>query len=66
MAEQKTQPLSKKENRTGRLLMAATAILWGLAGVCVKSITWSSFSLMTVRSLISLLKLMRVERNAVF
>lgn len=63
MAEQKTQPLSKRENRTGRLLMAATAILWGLAGVCVKSITWSSFSLMTVRSLISLLMLAAVKKS---
>ncbi len=55
--------LTKKENRLGRLLMAATAILWGLAGVCVKSITWSSFSLMAVRSLISLLMLVAVKKS---
>lgn len=55
--------LNKKENRLGRLLMAATAILWGLAGVCVKSITWSSFSLMAARSLISLLMLVAVKKS---
>ena len=43
--------------------MASTAILWGLAGVCVKSITWSSFSLLTVRSLISLLMLAAVKKT---
>lgn len=43
--------------------MAATAILWGLAGVCVKSITWSSFSLMAVRSFISLIMLVAVKKS---
>lgn len=43
--------------------MAATAVLWGLAGVCVKSITWSSFSLMAARSLIALLMLTAVKKS---
>lgn len=54
---------SLKEHNKGRLCIAATAILWGLAGVCVKSITWSSFSLMAARSLISLLMLVAVKKS---
>ena len=61
--EEQGKALTKKENRLGRFLMAATAILWGLAGVCVKSITWSSFSLMAVRSFISLIMLVAVKKS---
>lgn len=43
--------------------MAATAILWGLAGVCVKSIEWSSFSVMAVRSVISLIMLFIFKKS---
>lgn len=62
MTEQSANTLSKKEHNIGRFLMAATAILWGLAGVCVKSITWNSFSLMAARSVISLLMLAAVKK----
>lgn len=55
--------ISKKENNIGRLLIAATAVLWGLAGVCVKSIEWSSMSLMAARSLISLIMIFAVKRS---
>lgn len=55
--------LLKKDNNTGRLLMALTAVLWGLAGVCVKSISWSSLSLMAARSIISLTMLFIVKRS---
>lgn len=55
--------LNKKEIRSGRILVAATAILWGLAGVCVKSIEWSSMTLMAARSLISFLMLLGVKRS---
>ena len=55
--------ISSKEHNLGRLLIIMTAILWGLAGVCVKSITWSSVSLMAVRSLISLLMLSAVKKS---
>ena len=33
----------------GRLLIVSTALLWGLAGVCVKSIPWNSLSIMASR-----------------
>lgn len=52
-----TQALSKNQRTLGRTCIALTAILWGLAGVCVKSIEWGSFSLMAARSLISLFML---------
>lgn len=52
-----TETLTKKQKTQGRILMASTAVLWGLAGVCVKSIEWSSFSLMAARSIISLIML---------
>ena len=57
------EQISKKEHNIGRLCIASTAILWGLAGVCVKSISWSSFSLMAVRSLISLFMLVTVKKS---
>ena len=41
--------LEKKEQTRGRLSILATALLWGLAGVCVKSIPWNSFSIMASR-----------------
>lgn len=41
--------LVKKEQTKGRLSILATALLWGLAGVCVKSIPWKSFSIMASR-----------------
>ena len=50
-------------NSLGRLLIVMTAVLWGLAGVCVKSITWNSFSLMAARSLISLIMLSAVKKS---
>ncbi len=40
------------ENK-GRLLMAASALLWGMAGICVRSITWSPLSQIAVRSILS-------------
>lgn len=55
--------ISKKDRSIGKIQIAAAAVLWGLAGVCVKSIEWSSLSLMAVRSLISLLMLFAVKRS---
>lgn len=55
--------VSKREKNTGRLLVAATAVLWGLAGVCVKSIEWGPMSLMAARSLISLIMVFAVKRS---
>lgn len=42
-----TNQLSEKTK--GRLLIVSTALLWGLAGVCVKSIPWNSLSIMASR-----------------
>lgn len=39
----------KKQQTQGRLFIIGTALLWGLAGVCVKSIPWNSFSIMASR-----------------
>lgn len=55
--------ISKRDNNIGRLLMVTTAVLWGLAGVCVKSIEWSSMSLMAARSIISLAMLLVMKRS---
>lgn len=52
-----------EQKRTGRLMIAATAILWGLAGVCVKNICWNSMSIMAVRSLAALLLLAAVRKS---
>lgn len=51
------------QKKTGRLMIAATAILWGLAGVCVKNICWSSMSIMAVRSFVALLLLAAVRKS---
>lgn len=41
----------------GRLLIVSTALLWGLAGVCVKSIPWNPLSIMASRCGIGILML---------
>ncbi len=47
----------------GRLLIVSTALLWGLAGVCVKSISWGTASIIAARSAISLLMALLVKRR---
>ena len=51
------------EHNKGRLYILSTALLWGLAGVCVKILTWSSLSIMAVRSLVSLIMLLIGKRS---
>ncbi len=41
--------ITKKQQTKGRLFIIGTALLWGLAGVCVKSIPWNSISIMASR-----------------
>lgn len=41
----------------GRIIIIITALLWGLTGVCVKSITWSTPAIICARSIISLIML---------
>lgn len=63
-----------KETTKGRLLIVSTALLWGLAGVCVKSIPWSAVSIMAARCFLCVLILlldrrtlrMRLNRRTVF
>lgn len=55
--------LNKKNRNAGRFLLAAAAVLWGLAGVCVKSITWGAMSQIAVRSFLSLLLLLAFKRS---
>lgn len=54
---------NKKQLNIGRLQIALTAVLWGLAGICVKSIEWSSMSLMAARSIISLIMIFCFKRS---
>jgi len=41
------------EKNKGRFYVISAALLWGLAGVCVKSIPWNPMSIMAERSLIT-------------
>ena len=51
------------EKARGRFLIIATALFWGLAGVCVKSIEWNALSIMASRSLISIIILVISRRS---
>ncbi len=53
----------RKGSGAAKAVLVLTAVLWGLAGVCVKSITWSSLSIMAVRSFISLIMVLAVKRS---
>ena len=53
--ETQQNPITKSQRNKGRVLIVVTALLWGLAGVCVKSITWNSMSIMAARSIPSLI-----------
>lgn len=57
------EKISTKQHNIGRFMIISTALLWGLAGVCVKSIPWNSFSLMAVRSFIGLIMLIIYKRS---
>lgn len=50
-----TKALIKNQQTTGRLYIITTALCWGLAGVCVKSIPWNSFSIMASRCFIGII-----------
>lgn len=52
-----TEKSLMKDKTKGRLLIVATALLWGLAGVCVKSIPWHSVSIMAARCGIGIIML---------
>lgn len=53
----------KNDKTAGRLIILCTALLWGLTGVCVKSISWGAMSIIAFRSIISLMMLFIVKRS---
>ena len=55
--------MNERQKNKGRLLILSTALLWGLAGVCVKSVSWGALSISAVRSVISLLMVFAVKRE---
>ncbi|MCF0228149.1 MAG: EamA family transporter [Parasporobacterium sp.] len=52
-----------KDAAKGRIFIILTAVLWGMAGICVKSISWGTPGIVAARSLISLIMLFAVKRN---
>lgn len=55
--------ISKKQQTKGRFFIIGTALLWGLAGVCVKSIPWNSFSIMASRCGIGIMMFAILRRS---
>lgn len=55
--------IMKTKQTKGRLFIIGTALLWGLAGVCVKSIPWNSFSIMASRCGIGILMFALLRRS---
>lgn len=51
------------EQNKGRILIIMTAVLWGLAGVCVKSIPWNPMSIMAARCFIGIIMLGIANRS---
>ncbi len=47
--------MQKNNTAKGRFYIIMTALLWGLAGVCVKSIPWNSISIMASRCFIGII-----------
>lgn len=56
-------PAAVQSTAAGRILLVVTAVLWGLAGVCVKSIGWGTMSVVAARSLICLVMLFVAKRS---
>lgn len=53
----------ESKKAAGRACIVGAALLWGLAGVCVKSITWGTMPQVAFRSLLSLLLLALSQRK---
>ncbi len=53
----------KTIRRRNRFLLVMAAMLWGLAGICVKSISWGSMSIITVRSVLAISLLFAAKRS---
>lgn len=54
--------MRKHSPLAGNLIMLATALLWSTAGLLIKYIPWSSFSIASIRGLISGLTLLGLRR----
>ena len=63
MSEMNTTLSERRSRNAGRLLLIGAALLWGLAGVCVKSVTWNSMSQIAARSVLSFLVLAAFKRS---
>ncbi len=55
--------ITKKQQTKGRLYIIGTALFWGLAGVCVKSIPWNSISIMASRCGIGIIMFALLRRS---
>ena len=53
--------MKKQSSLTGSLLILSTALLWSTAGILVKLIPWSSFSIASIRGLICSLVLLALR-----
>ena len=54
--------MKKQASLKGNLVILTTALLWSTAGVCVKFIPWSSFSIASIRGLIATLALLGLRQ----
>ncbi len=54
--------MKKQSYLPGNLIILTTALLWSTAGVCVKFLPWSSFSIASIRGLISTLALLALRQ----
>lgn len=55
--------LKLSDTASGRMEIVLAAVLWGLAGVCVKSITWKAMPQVCARSILSLIILLIFKRS---
>lgn len=55
--------ISMKEIKKGRILIILSALFYGLAGVCVKSITWSPFSIVVFKSIVCFVIVGIIRKN---
>lgn len=55
--------MKNDQKAAGRIIILCTALLWGLTGVCVKSISWGPMSIIAFRSIVSLIMLFVIKRS---
>lgn len=62
-ADRKGGCVSMKRSPSGRLFIVAAALLWGLGGVCIKSVSWNTMAITFSRSVLALPVLLLVRRG---